>query len=772
MMVFLSFLIVSLFLSPGFGFKFEKEEDLRGWRILRRKGRSIEGASDRMRFLEEGVVVVEGAQGYLTALSSPRLSFKQGVWRMRWRWRSDGMRYGANIILRLDKKTFTGDGMRISGTDDWRWGEMIFEIKEKTEAGVIFHIRGSGRLYIDEICFERLKKPPQQRLPDALFVNLSSDALEVFCSLSIMRIQPSTQIKSKRRGEITVHLGRGGRCGILVAFRSKKSIDSACIKVRIEDEAPFSLHLYKVLSVSVGFPSVPLGYYEPSQLPEISEEAETIDIKASKTETVLLWFRTDEEAKSGRYRLVFDLYKGKERLVSFPITVFIHDVDIASNRPRVYPKVRLKYLCRWLGISQDEAVELVRREFKRWDVEPVSLAVLARRSRWIKADEDGVKMDWDYFDRVVEEHIRAGFKTVHLMPDDFRARRPYYRMRPFLKAEYGSEEFWKLLSDYLRKMSEHIREKGFRAQFFFYPWDEPSRQEYKEFKKLVGFFKRHAPNIEVWCAAGGVPNEDLSGTVDRWFLNMRKHNTIFYTNAIKKERSSGVSMGCYANDRYNLALPLLHMRLLGLIMAYQGFDSILWWNVCGWHEDMFKEPILECHPSPSRFNDAGQGYLFYPNQQKKSLNPSLRWLVMLEAMDDYALWRNLALAIGRTAERLDRNDLKEEPLKHYFHTMLSGSLAGQFRNDAYTYQLLRAEAFRRIDSFKRRPLALTRIFKTEEGFLLVVAAENGCEVMLDGKPLEGENGIFKVPVECGSHTIRITKDGLSKEIKRLVKEWF
>jgi len=369
--------------------------------------------------------------------------------------------------------------------------------------------------------------------------------------------------------------------------------------------------------------------------------------------------------------------------------------------------------------------------------------------------------DWDAFDTAVREHLSAGFSVIQIPPGGFRARHPY-RMRSFLGAEYGTEAFRELLKDYLRQVTAHLKKAKFKARFFFYPWDEPSPAEYAEFKKLVKIFKDAAPDVEVWCAAGGVPNPDVTGVVDAWTLNMRRYNTLFYRQAIEAERSRGVHIACYANDRYNLTLPLLHMRLLGLIMAYQKFEGMLWWEVCAWWKNPWQDP------KRGRFADAGLGCMLYPDIRSETLHPSLRWFAMLEAADDAALWRTLEEAIVREAEKLSAKKLARNALVYYFRAMLSGTLAGQFRNDPALYGRLRREAFARLAAFGKPPLALTRLRRTDSGFELLIAAEDGCRVDCDGAPLERKEGLYRASVGPGLHKITITRGSATRTISRFV----
>jgi len=288
----------------------------------------------------------------------------------------------------------------------------------------------------------------------------------------------------------------------------------------------------------------------------------------------------------------------------------------------------------------------------------------------------------------------------------------------------------------------------------------------------VRFFKKWAPNIEVWCAASGVPNPQLSNTVDVWSLNLRRCNALSYISAMEEEREKGVRFSCYANDRYNLALPLLHMRLLGLITAHLRFEGIMWWEVCNWWSDPWKEPAPRRGSGKGRFADAGQGVLLYPHPGRKALCPSLRWLAMIEAADDGALWNALAESVAQTAAKLKNRKLGRNPLIYYFRAMMSGTLAGQFRNDPCLYERLRREAFARIKALKSAPLALTRVRKTEGGFELLVAAEQGCKLFCDGRPMCFEDGLFRAAVKAGFHRITVTRDGVTKTITRLLVEPF
>jgi len=204
------------------------------------------------------------------------------------------------------------------------------------------------------------------------------------------------------------------------------------------------------------------------------------------------------------------------------------------------------------------------------------------------------------------------------------------------------------------------------------------------------------------------------------------------------------------------------MRLLGLIMAHLGFEGLLWYEVCGWRSDPWKEP------SGARFGEAGSGFLLYPDKTGRTLHPSLRWFTMLEAVDDASVWKTLADRIAETATKLKAEKLDRNPLTYYFRAMLSGTLAGQFRNDPTLYYRLRVEAFRRLALLRKRPLSVTRIRRAGKRFEILLATEEGCSVTCDERPFQRGDRLLRISVKEGLHRIRIVKDDKVKVIERLL----
>gem|GEM_PF-3229276 len=764
----LAVLVVAAGLLSGAEFRFDSGKIPDGWRFFEQKEGMRSGASDR-------VVVkrVEGAQGGALVLSgvedgrvvaiSPRFRLGQGLWRMRWRWRCEGIRRSARITLRLEhRKAITADNMLIGGTDDWRVQQLLVRIDKQQTASVAVVLPSSGTLFIDEIVVENLRAWQRQPLPKELFVNVAEGDLKIIFSPVCMRLQEEDWVEAPKREIQPVLLGRGGRCSFLFALRSPHN-RTVRVRVSVHKNAPLDVEVYRISYVPVDWEDVYTGFYRRGYLPDPLIKASEVTLKAGKTASFLIWLHAENDARPAEHKIRFTFLSDGKEVGNASVPVRVCDVDIRKWRPFVAAQVRLKYLHRWMGIDYDGAAELVRRLFRKWEVEPTGLvAHKLQRSRWVRPRGDKAVVNWDIFDAEVRRHLEAGFRIVNIPPGGFRARHPY-RMRPFLKADYGTDRFWRLLGDFLEQVTAHLKKKRFgKARFFVYPWDEPSPPEYEEFKRLVGFFKNTCKGAEVWCAAGGVPNPKVSGTVDLWFLNLRRYNARFYRQAMEKERQLGVRFGCYANDRYNLALPLLHMRLLGLIAAHLGFEGLLWWEVCGWQNDPWKEPRR------GRFGDAGSAFLLYPDKSGRTLLPSLRWFTMLEAADDASVWKTLADRVAETATKLKAGKLARNPLIYYFRAMLSGTLAGQFRNAPSIYHRLRTEAFKRLALLKERPLAVTRIRRVGKRFEILLATEEGCSATCDERPFQRSANLLRISVKEGMHRIRIVKDSKVKLIERLL----
>ncbi|RKY17127.1 MAG: hypothetical protein DRP63_04250 [Planctomycetota bacterium] len=764
----LSVLVVAAGLLSGAEFRFDSGRIPEGWRFLERgEGRRSVASNrvvvKRVEGARGGALLLSGVENGRVVAISPRFRLGQGLWRMRWRWRCKDIRRSAYISLRLEnRKAVTADNMRIGGTDNWRTQQALVSVDKPQTASIAVVLPSSGTLFVDEIVVENLKTWQPHPLPKQLFVRIAEGNLRIVFSPVCVRLQQEDWVEAPKREIQPVLLGRGGCCSVLFALRSHNN-RTVQIGVSVPKNAALDVEVYRVCCVPVDWEDVYAGFYRCGYLPDPLIKTNEVTLKAGKTASFLVWLHAADNAQPAEHRIGFTFFSDGKEVCKALVPVKVCDVEIERRRPFVAAQVRLKYLCRRMGVDYDEAAELVRRLFHKWKVEPTGLvAQNLRRKRWLRLTDNKVMVNWRVFDAEVERHLKAGFRIVSIPPGGFRARHPY-RMRPFLKARYGTKRFWYLLGDFLTQVAAHLNKKQFRkARFFFYPWDEPSPPEYEEFKRLVRFFKNTCKGAEVWCAAGGVPNPKVSGMVDLWFLNLRRYNACFYRQAMENERRLGVRLGCYANDRYNLALPLLHMRLLGLVMAHLGFEGLLWYEVCGWRNDPWKEP------SGVRFGDAGSGFLLYPDKNGRTLHPSLRWFTMLEAVNDASVWKSLANKIAETATKLNAEELSRNPLIYYFRAMLSGTLAGQFRNDPILYQRLRTEAFRRLALLQKQPLAVTRIRRTGNRFEILLATEEGCNATCNKRPFQRSNGLLRISVKEGLHRIRITKNGKVKVIERLL----
>lgn len=193
-----------------------------------------------------------------------------------------------------------------------------------------------------------------------------------------------------------------------------------------------------------------------------------------------------------------------------------------------------------------------------------------------------------------------------------------------------TREFSAAYTDFIRKVSRHLKEKGWFDKVRLYLYDEPfTEEQFSWIRQLSGVIKETCPNVKIWLSKWPIP--ELIGNVDVWCLGF------FQTGKMKEALARGEQLEWYPNWHPLIDRPGMNTRMVGWAMWKYNLTGLLLWNtVNGWERDgeWWKPWVFPCYFYPNGRTICGSGLLIYPDEKFNPLN-SIRLELYREALEDY-----------------------------------------------------------------------------------------------------------------------------------------
>lgn len=211
------------------------------------------------------------------------------------------------------------------------------------------------------------------------------------------------------------------------------------------------------------------------------------------------------------------------------------------------------------------------------------------------------------------------------------------QLTPEFKARFGA---------YLRHMHGVLQKHGWLDRAFLTTMDEPytyhlqgadraqdtPAHNYEVIRNFVTFVREVAPGLKTYSTADPVP--ELNGFIDHWCLRNPQRA------AAARERATqhGEVFTFCDNYRTFVDYPLVGARTLGWQAWKLGASGWLTYETVAGFSTAWEGPRWQ-YP---QFNGAtvwGMGQMFYPEQGRPGVVPSIRWEMMREGCEDYEyLW--------------------------------------------------------------------------------------------------------------------------------------
>ncbi|RKX99612.1 hypothetical protein DRP77_12960, partial [Candidatus Poribacteria bacterium] len=262
------------------------------------------------------------------------------------------------------------------------------------------------------------------------------------------------------------------------------------------------------------------------------------------------------------------------------------------------------------------------------------------RISYSSSDEVRVEFDLEGFDRAMRRYIDGfkfnGFNAAGLFRAIPRSIGPYERFTP---------EFEEIYRKVARELEDHLRERGWLDEAYFYWFDEPSEEDYPFVIKGMELLKRVAPGVKRLLTEQ--PEPPLYGHVDIWVpvLNMFDPERAEERQRAGEEVWWYVCCGPRAPYPNNfIDHPAICHRIRFWAAEKYGVQGSLYWSTTYWASfgkprNPWKDPAS--YSPTGTFWGNGDGFLLYPPRREIPSEPviegpvdSIRWELIREGLED------------------------------------------------------------------------------------------------------------------------------------------
>jgi len=283
----------------------------------------------------------------------------------------------------------------------------------------------------------------------------------------------------------------------------------------------------------------------------------------------------------------------------------------------------------------------------------------------------------------------------------------------------GSENFWPIFDQYMKKMGDFYRTHGWEDKFIFYMFDEINEEHHELVIKLANRAKLHYPEVMVMVSTH-VMSDELAAALDAWcvpwhfFATEPEHIPNW-----QKWKSEGLELWAYMNSLYTLNAKesLGANRFYPSVLAKYGYKGNFWWGIV-YNADKDRWTDLHRHGN-QKVGMYGNGLLFYPPREKTTSgfepwHSSLRWESYRQGLDEYELMEMLGERITQVrrglGEAASEEVFSKERILHWWGSLLSGAFRMQtYRPDVEYIHRFRQLLAHEIQTISQQPVGIVEV---------------------------------------------------------------
>jgi hypothetical protein len=265
-----------------------------------------------------------------------------------------------------------------------------------------------------------------------------------------------------------------------------------------------------------------------------------------------------------------------------------------------------------------------------------------------------IQLDFSDFDKAAQRYLdECAFTTFN-----FASIVNGFDISP----RWSTEEEKKLKAEVIRRVCDHLAEKGWLQKAYDYWIDEPPPDKYEEVLKGMMFLKEADPRLRrllTFCH-DMAPVPFFYGGVNLWVPVL----SLFHPERAKERQSLGESVWWYVccgpHHPYPnnfIDHPAINHRIRFWMIQKYGTNGSLYWSVTYWRQNPW-ETAMSYSPEGGTWGN-GDGRLLYPPAKQKPEEPmvcgpinSIRFEMLREGLED----REYFCLLSREIERLKKKD--------------------------------------------------------------------------------------------------------------------
>ena len=388
----------------------------------------------------------------------------------------------------------------------------------------------------------------------------------------------------------------------------------------------------------------------------------TIDLSPNKTESVWIEFKADENTKAGVYKGTVEFKSDGKVVGAIPYEVRVFDFTLPKNTHlmALFDKRSEGSSGTWRQPTTQRGIHTKfydRTELQRFMA--TKRATVDSHDRLIFKIENGkYSVDFTEFDKFCKlsfDELGVPMMYLSVLPghafgmpiprvdgtSPYDTKWPYTDTKDYSKL---SPEFANAVSQRVKLVFDHIREKGWLKNFMLFMSDEPHYWEKNVAGMLNAYFglvHKNAPDARIYTSTWGYA-EPLEKQVDVWGLNVSAAATPAEIEKIDKQGKQKVftTDGNYCIDTpYNA-----QERMIAAFCFAGGFLGYEYWGVDWYMQNPFKwgmhkDRISTPAPGIKRRNrfPNGDGYFIYSGEiiGRNEIFSSVRMESIRDGQEDF-----------------------------------------------------------------------------------------------------------------------------------------
>ncbi|MGD0091019.1 MAG: glycoside hydrolase domain-containing protein [Planctomycetota bacterium] len=448
--------------------------------------------------------------------------------------------------------------------------------------------------------------------------------------------------------------------------------------------------LYEVATVKVENPSDYLG--EPGEYPDpLPPLAFPLPLPAARNQALWVLVHVPSDAPAGDYTGEIAVRTNQGKFAA-PLAVHVYDFALPkethlrsgfgldTGEIKRYHQLKTKE-------QELEVYGLYLRSFAQHRIAPYSFYQYAPIQ--VKFEGEGaarqVRVGWEAFDAAAQQYFASLNFNAFMLPIEGLGGGTFFQRvaGSFGGFKVGTEDYERLLGDYLKQIEAHLREKGWLDKAYIYWFDEPDKKDYPFVIEVMDRLKRHAPGLRRMLTKH--PDGDLPGHVDLW-CGLTPEWT---PQRVAERRAAGEEVWwyicCGPKAPYIgefVEHPAVELRLWPWQSWQYGVQGILVWQTNYWTsstafpkslQDPWQDAMsyVSGYGTPvgaKQFWGNGDGRFLYPPRRDPNQAgapvvqgpvSSLRWENLRDGMEDYEYFVLLKESIEKARGKADVALLQE-----------------------------------------------------------------------------------------------------------------